>query len=532
MAPKNDYMTQRQALDILKTGANVFLTGEPGSGKTHTINTYIRYLKTVKIKTAVTASTGIAATHIGGVTIHSWSGIGIKKQLSKLDIDRIAATEYLVRRIAKTAVLIIDEVSMLDGAVLNSIDQVCRAVKRDSQPFGGMQVVLVGDFFQLPPVARADEEPAQFAFASGTWAGLKLLGCYLSEQHRQEDQQFLRILTALRKAAITKEHRTQLNGRCVQPAESLKDNMTCLYSHNVDVDRINEARLDHIDGPAKIFRMKENGKPALIGQLKRGCLSAEQLALKEGAAVMFTKNDVKGRFVNGTLGAVTGWHKHTKCPIVTTKTGSCIKTEPVEWTIEDNGRVLARIAQIPLRLAWAVTVHKSQGMSLDAAVVDLRQAFEAGQGYVALSRVRTLKGLWLVGYNEQALRVHPEVLDQDVGWRRMSVETARVFTEMAAEELEDMQRNFVRAAGGRMPIKASSSAPGREKSGLVSGQAYSVSTLRQRYPNAYRPWQTPEDDLLTTSWRSGKSTKAMAELLGRQPGAIRSRLRKLELVEE
>ena len=522
-------MTQQQALDILKTGASVFLTGEPGSGKTHTINAYIRYLKAAKIQVAVTASTGIAATHIGGVTLHSWSGIGIKKRLSKFEVDRIAATEYLAKRMAKAAVLIIDEVSMLDGAVLTSVDQVCRAVKRSSEPFGGMQVVLVGDFFQLPPVARSGAEPAQFAFASSTWAALRLLVCYLSEQHRQEDQQFLHILTSLRRADITGELRAQLDERCVQPPAPLKNDLTRLYSHNVDVDRINAAQLDQIDGPARIFRMKERGKPALIQQLKRGCLSPEQLMLKEKAVVMFTKNDFKGRFVNGTLGVVTGWHKHTRCPIITAKSGRSIETEPMEWTIEDNGRVLARVAQLPLRLAWAMTVHKSQGMSLDAAVVDLRQAFEAGQGYVALSRVRTLAGLWLVGYNEQALRVHPEVLGQDVSWRRLSVETAHVFAELAVSELEDRQRNFVQAAGGRLSRETDSPVSSREKLSLVASQAYSVTTLRQRYPKAYRPWGKQEDDLLTTSWRSGKNTRALAELLGRQPGAIRSRLRKLGL---
>src|SRR5687768_4164635 len=152
-------MTQHQALDILKTGANVFLTGEPGSGKTHTIRQYIAYLKEAGVDMAVTASTGIAATHIGGFTIHSWSGIGIKKTLSPYDVDRLATNERLVKRIARTRVLIIDEVSMLDAGVLESVNTVCQAIKQSEEPFGGMQVVLVGDFFQLPPVSREGEAP-------------------------------------------------------------------------------------------------------------------------------------------------------------------------------------------------------------------------------------------------------------------------------------------------------------------------------------------------------------------------------------
>jgi len=169
--------------------------------------------------------------------------------------------------------------------------------------------------------------------------------------------------------------------------------------------------------------------------------------------VMFTKNNPKEKFANGTLGVVTGWHKHTKCPVVTTKSGRRIITEQMEWTIEDNGRVLARVEQIPLRLAWAITVHKSQGVSLDAAVVDLRRAFELGQGYVALSRVRTLKGLFLIGYNDKALQVHPEVLEQDINFRQLSVDTAHAFSNLDAEEIHKMHKNFIKAADGKIPRK-------------------------------------------------------------------------------
>ena len=149
-------MTQEQALNILKTGANVFLTGEPGAGKTHTINTFVDYLRTCDIEPAVTASTGIAATHIGGMTIHSWSGIGIKTKLDKYDLDKIASSEYIVKRINRTKVLIIDEVSMLSANTLDMVDMVCREIKQNAEAFGGIQIVLVGDFFQLPPIIKTD----------------------------------------------------------------------------------------------------------------------------------------------------------------------------------------------------------------------------------------------------------------------------------------------------------------------------------------------------------------------------------------
>src|SRR5665213_1872732 len=177
-------MTQGEALDILKTGANVFLTGEPGSGKTHTVNAYVAWLRSHDIEPAITASTGIAATHISGLTIHSWSGIGINESLSEQMLDLIASKEHVARRIQKAKVLIIDEVSMLSGEVLEMADRVCREVKRSDTPFSGMQVVLVGDFFQLPPIAKGRRE-VSFAFESPSWRGLNPIPCYLTEQHRQ-----------------------------------------------------------------------------------------------------------------------------------------------------------------------------------------------------------------------------------------------------------------------------------------------------------------------------------------------------------
>src|ERR1035437_5758827 len=151
-------MTQEHALNILKTGANVFLTGEPGAGKTHTINALVNYLRSCDVEPAITASTGIAATHIGGMTIHSWSGIGIKTKLDKYDLDKIASSEYIVKRVNRTKVLIIDEVSMLSPNMLDMIDMVCREIKQNPEPFGGIQIILVGDFFQLPPIVKKDFE--------------------------------------------------------------------------------------------------------------------------------------------------------------------------------------------------------------------------------------------------------------------------------------------------------------------------------------------------------------------------------------
>ncbi len=521
-------MTQEDALTILKTGANVFLTGEPGSGKTHTVNAYVAWLRAHGIEPAITASTGIAATHIGGMTIHSWSGIGIRKTLSAYDLDRIAQTERIVRHVRGAATLIIDEVSMLSAQTLSMVDAVCREVRGSERAFGGLQVVLVGDFFQLPPVVTAVEAPededlfegteakrSSFAFGSSAWESLNPVVCYLTEQHRQEDAVFLEILSAIRRGTVTPEHRERL----MTPGKTVAANAAQLFSHNADVNQINDAELAKISETAHTFIMQAHGSEGMVAALKRGCLSPEVLALKVGARVMFTKNDIGARsYVNGTLGVVTGFAKENGYPVVRTHSGRSLVVEPAEWRIDDAGRTLARINQLPLRLAWAMTVHKSQGMSLDAAHMDLSQAFEYGQGYVALSRVRTLEGLSLAGLNERALEVHPEIREQDELFREQSDAAQEAFAHIPSVELTHMQEQFVRASGGTVGGSI------KKKSKLEE--------IRAIHPKAYMPWSKEEDAELRERFLGGETGKTLADAFGRKPGAIRARLVKLGLIEE
>jgi ATP-dependent DNA helicase PIF1 len=460
-------MTQGEALTILKTGANVFLTGEPGSGKTHTINALVAWLRASGIEPSVTAATGIAATHVGGMTLHSWSGIGIAESLSRADIDRIASKEHVARRVMKARVLIIEEVSMLSAATFEMADRVCREVRRVDRPFGGLTVILVGDFFQLPPVSRNRE--VAFAYTSPVWRELNLLVCYLTEQYRQDDAEFLGVLSAIRSGAVEEMHHEHLVSRQVSSSEipSVSE-VPKLFSHNADVDRINAGELAKLPGRAMKFFMSSKGKANLVEGLKRGCLSPETLELKEGAAVMFTKNSPptsagrQGRFVNGTLGVVSGWDE-SGLPVVKIKDGSRVNTEPMEWNLEEQGKVKASIAQIPLRLAYAMTVHKSQGMSMDAAIMDLSKAFEYGQGYVALSRVRRLSGVYLTGLNQRALEVHPEILEKDREFRAASDAARDAFAEMPEGEKTSMQKKFVKAMGGAWSTTTNSQQPTTNK---------------------------------------------------------------------
>ncbi len=528
-------MTQEEALTILKTGANVFLTGEPGSGKTHTVNQYVLWLIERGIEPAITASTGIAATHIGGYTIHSWSGIGIKQFLNDYDLDQIGQNKRIVDQVLGAKVLIIDEVSMLGASTLSMVDAVCRTVKRDDRPFGGIQVVLVGDFFQLPPVQRRpdyedesqelfEDRRSVFSFGSPAWERLSPIVCYLHEQHRQEDGEFLGVLFAMRRNALTAVHRELLRTRFnAIPG----DETTKLYSHNEDVDRINDTAIAKIASDARVFAMTSVGPDRLVINLKKGCLSPETLVLKVGARVMFTKNDVQTqRFVNGTLGSVLGFAVESGNPIVKTRDGRTMVVEPEDWSLQDGKRILASISQLPLRLAWAMTVHKSQGMSLDAAHMDLSHAFEYGQGYVALSRVRTLGGLSLAGLNERALQVHPEILEKDIVFRENSDAATEAFGKLSKAELAGMHANFVKASGGHEPTGEKK----EMKQGVV--EKNKLSTVREKFPNAYRPWAEAHDVELKLRFEKGEKYKESAQALGRQSGSIRARLLKLGLIEE
>jgi ATP-dependent exoDNAse (exonuclease V) alpha subunit len=512
-------MTQSQALAIMKTGANVFLTGEPGSGKTHIVNQYVDYLRSCGIEPAITASTGIAATHIGGMTIHSWSGTGIKAELTGHDLNLIASNERLTKRINAAKVLIIDEISMLPPNTLNMVEAVCRRVRRNAEPFGGLQVIFVGDFFQLPPIVKnqynqyeensqeslLDNSPERFAYDSAAWQRAKPIVCYLHEQYRQDDKNFLSLLTAIRANNFQEDHLAHLRQRQINYPEA-PDNLPKLYSHNIDVDRVNSSMLAKLPAKSRTYDMHGQGPKHLVETLKRGCLSPEKLELKIGASVMFTKNSLRGSFANGTLGTVDSFDSLNGYPIVRLRNGTKITVEPGDWMLEDRGEVLARITQLPLRLAWAITVHKSQGMSLDGAVMDLSSVFEFGQGYVALSRVRSLSGLFLLGWNNRAFEVSPEVVMKDKDFKTASENHLSSFSEIMPEVLAVKHDDFIRACGGQpgqMVVRKNSLANFFKKPKINTR----LETLKL--------------------WREGKDFEAIVKLRQLAPSTILEHLEKL-----
>lgn len=414
-------MTQTTALKALKQGYNIFLTGAAGSGKTFVLNKYIEHLKKRDISVAVTASTGIAATHMNGMTIHAWSGMWVLNSLSESELKKIGRNARVRKRIKLAKVLVIDEVSMLHAYQLDMIDAICRRFLDRHKPFGGLQVVLCGDFFQLPPIQEKFDEPAQFVFASNAWKEAKFKVCYLEEQHRQKNDCLTDVLNSIRRGKAGEQEVKALSSRLQAIlVEEIKP--TRLFSHNVEANQVNNLELNNLEGDVLVYEMRFRGNDHLVTVLKNSCLAPETLSLKIGAQVMFVKNNFEVGYVNGTTGVIESFDPETKMPIVRTLAGKIFTASPETWSIAEEETVLASVRQVPLRLAWAITIHKSQGMSLDLAEIDLAKAFEFGMGYVALSRVRTMDGLRLLGLNKRALEVNPQILEMDASIIELSKE--------------------------------------------------------------------------------------------------------------
>ncbi|GAA5556412.1 ATP-dependent RecD-like DNA helicase [Acinetobacter schindleri] len=442
-------MKQETALKLLKAGENVFLTGSAGAGKTYTLNQYINYLKARKVSVAITASTGIAATHMNGMTIHTWAGIGIKDFLSEEDLKRMKERKYLKEHLENAQVLIIDEISMLHAKQLNLVNQVLKYFKESDEAFGGIQVIVAGDFFQLPPVGKNDERNRdKFCFMSDAWVEAKFRVCYLTEQHRQGNDYLNDILNAIRAQAIGTEHRNALQGTRHQ---EIGETYTRLYTHNMDVDSINFRHLNEIDNEPRQFDAQCDGNDKLIETLKSSVRAPETLTLKKHAKVMFVKNNFDLGYINGSLGEVIGFEEDDEfgvLPKVKLTDGTTLLVEPETWSVDNEaGKTIASFQQIPLRLAWAITIHKSQGMTLEAAEIDLSHTFEKGQGYVALSRLKTLDGLRLKGFNEQALELDSLAIKADRRFQELSSEAEEHFENI---DLTKQHNAFIRYCGGTL----------------------------------------------------------------------------------
>ena len=404
-------MTQDSALELLKnSNDNIFLTGAPGTGKSYLINKYVAWSEDNGELPVMTASTGIAALNVNGRTLHSWGGLRDDHPLSNQDIGDILEG-YSYTNYVETETLIIDEISMVSSSLIESLNRIAKRARGSNQFMGGIRVIVVGDFFQLPPVK------GRFAFESEDWDEGDFTTCYLTEQKRQTEPLFTEILQNIRAGFLTPEQKDIIRSRIIEDATTIPDPKIRLDTHNKKVDLINSKQLERLQSPPQTYKMQEDSKyPDAIEKLKKNCLSPERLILKVGTPVLFTRNDSELRWVNGTQGIVKKLKEHSV--IVELTNGILYEVDPMSWEASSgygkNRKIYAEISQLPLKLAWAITIHKSQGMTLDRAIIDVSHAFAEGQAYVAVSRVRTLEGLHFQGFLSQGFfRVSKKVVAFD-----------------------------------------------------------------------------------------------------------------------
>lgn len=409
---------QQSVIDAIEQGHNVLITGVAGTGKSYIVN----HIKK-EFDAALTATTGIAALNIGGSTIHSWSGVGIAKMPPEMIAGKIMGQWFMepVRiRIEKCQKLVIDEVSMLNCHILNAIDTVFQMVRGNDLPFGGIQIIALGDFLQLPPVSKQDD-PQEFCFKSPIWHQAKFKTYHLTKVFRQENQAFVTALSNIRLGQATQADIKLLKSReGITPDGDIKP--INIYPTNMQADLVNFKEMAKIEAPVYTFDSNDDiyGKTQVTKDIRAkkldaDCLAPRQLRLKVGAQVMLLKN-ASATLVNGSMGIITEITDdgHIFVDFGPRPGGDINRIrmiEPVEFELYEGSEVVAVRRQIPLRLAWAITIHKCQGLTLDCVYCDLSSVFERGQVYVALSRSKSLEGLYLRGFDPSKIFVHPDAIN-------------------------------------------------------------------------------------------------------------------------
>lgn len=416
---------QQRAVDLAITGKSFFLTGAGGTGKSYVIRSIVKALNEQGKDVALTAMTGCAALLLGrgAKTLHSWAGIGLGKESAQVIVTKIKKSFKAKKNWMSMDTLIIDEISMMVPDLLDKLDEIGRGVRKNMArlPFGGLQVILVGDMHQLPPVNK--EQDHQFVFEALTWKTVIQDSVILKTVHRQSDPAFLKILDEARHGNLSQESVDILETRRNNEWKKLEIKPTLLFTRRADVEEINLAQLKKCKGPDITFKAKtvyspvafaahasEQEKAWALEKMDKNGAYVPELTLRVGAQVMLlTNKDVEHGLVNGSRGVIERFCDGPQpLPMVKFRNGEVIIIEPAAWASEDLEGFIRE--QIPLRLAYAVTIHKAQGATLDCALIDIGDnTFEYGQAYVALSRVKSLDCLYIWDLKPSAFMVHPKV---------------------------------------------------------------------------------------------------------------------------
>jgi ATP-dependent DNA helicase PIF1 len=419
-------LDQRRAIELAVTGKSFFLTGAGGTGKSYVIRGIIEALNREGKDVALTAMTGCAALLLGkgAKTLHSWAGIGLGKETAQVILSKIKKSFKPKKNWLSMDVLIIDEISMMTPDLFDKLDEIGRGMRKPTSrlPFGGLQIILVGDLYQLPPVTNMKE--VAFVFESNVWKEVIKHTVTLKTVHRQTDPVFLKVLDEARAGKLSQESIAILETRRNSEWKKLEIKPTLLFTRRADVDEINLSQLKKCQGPDVTFKAKtvysptafsmhhatEQEKAWALEKMDKNGSYVPELTLRVGAQVMLlTNKDVEHGLVNGSRGVIERFCDGPEpLPMVKFRNGEVIIIEKASWASEDLEGYNRE--QIPLRLAYAVTIHKAQGATLDCALIDIGDnTFEYGQAYVALSRVKSLESLYIWDLSPAAFMVHPKV---------------------------------------------------------------------------------------------------------------------------
>ncbi|KAM5241117.1 ATP-dependent DNA helicase PIF1 isoform 1-T1 [Hipposideros larvatus] len=409
LPPTKPQLSEEQAevLRVVLKGQSIFFTGSAGTGKSYLLKRILGSLPPTG--TVATASTGVAACHIGGTTLHAFAGIG-SGRAPLAQCVALAQRPGVRQGWLSCQRLVIDEISMVEADLFDKLEAVARAVRQQNKPFGGIQLIICGDFLQLPPVTKGSQLP-QFSFQAKSWKRCVPVTLELTKVWRQADQTFISLLQAVRLGRCSDEVTYQLQATATHKVGRDGIVATRLCTHQDDVALTNERRLQELPGEVHSFEAMDSD-PEQARTLDAQCPVSQLLQLKLGAQVMLVKNLAVSRgLVNGARGVVVGFETEGRgLPQVRFLCGVTEVIRADRWTVQTTGGQLLSRQQLPLQLAWAMSIHKSQGMSLDCVEISLGRVFASGQAYVALSRARSLQSLRVLDFDPMVVRCDPRVL--------------------------------------------------------------------------------------------------------------------------